>query len=117
MNNDQLNQQIKRVLEKLTKIKKLFLCIGFFFWVIASRARHFMVGPFVSQHSRVHWLDTHRRARRLERSLLYLLFPLAMLLLEPREYATWAAVFGCFTAMTVPLISLRYLLRAYWVRG
>jgi hypothetical protein len=64
--------------------------------------------------ARIHWLGGPQRPRRLERPLLYLLFPIAMLLLKPREYATWAAIFGGFTAMMVPIISIRYILRAHW---
>lgn len=39
------------------------------------------------QRSRAHWIGNHRRPLRLERSSIVLLFLLAMLLLEPREYA------------------------------
>jgi len=31
-----------------------------------------------------------------------------MLLLEPREFAVWAAIFGGFTAMVFPLLFFHY---------
>jgi hypothetical protein len=60
--------------------------------------------------ARVHWIGARRRPRLFERPLLYLLFPIAMLLLEPREYAVWAAIFGGFTAMVFPLLYFHYQL-------
>ena len=60
--------------------------------------------------SRAHWIGNHRRPLRLERSSIALLFLLAMLLLEPREYAVWSAIFGGFTAMVFPLLFFHYQL-------
>lgn len=110
MNNDpQLNQRIKRVLERLTKIQKMLFWFRLLLWLIAYRARRYLAGLFVSSRSRAHWIGSHRRPRRLERPLLYFLFPVAMVLLEPREFATWAAIFGGFTAFCVPLFSIYWL--------
>jgi hypothetical protein len=57
---------------------------------------------------RAHWIGSGRR--RLERPAIILLFLGAMLLLEPREYATWAAIFGGFTAMLFPFLFFHYQL-------
>ena len=81
-----------------------------------ERLKHFLIGLFFSPRAQVHWLGSRRRPRRLERPAILLLFMCAIILLEPREYAIWAAIFGGFAAMTVPFISLRYILRAHWIK-
>lgn len=63
-----------------------------------------------STRSQCHWIGPRRRARRAQRKLTVLLFLAAMVLLEPREYATWSAIFGGFTAMIVPVLAVFRLL-------
>jgi hypothetical protein len=118
MSNDpHLNQRIKRVLKKLTKIQKLFFWFRLLLWLVAYRARRYMAGLFVRPRSRVHWAGRRQRLPRPERSFIFLVFAIAIVLLKPREYAVWATISGGFTAMMVPFISLQYLLRAHWVRS
>jgi hypothetical protein len=115
-NDHRQNPRIRRVLDKLSEHQKKVLCLRLIIWLVAFHLRQISVHIQMSARSRAHWLGYHHRPRRLERLLLYLLFPVAMLLLEPREYATWAAIFGGFTAMTIPIISIRYILRAHQVQ-
>jgi hypothetical protein len=98
------------------------------FTCIQSRWRRFLIKTVLtimswlnefrrerSRH-RVHWIGRRQRPQRPERAFIVLMFAIAITLLEPYEYAVWATIVGGFTALTIPFISLRYILRAHWVR-
>lgn len=70
----------------------------------------YFLNQFTSPRSRFHWIGSRQRGRRLERQLIILLFLSAATFLEPREYATWAAICGGLTAMLIPFLFLRYQL-------
>jgi hypothetical protein len=65
--------------------------------------------------AKYHWIGKQSRLQRPERAFIILVFAIAIILLEPYEYAVWATVVGGLTAMTIPFISLRYILRAHWI--
>lgn len=113
----QQNPRIKRVLKKLTKIQKLFFWLRLLLWLVVYRARQYMVGLFVRPRSRAHWIGKRSRLQRPERAFIVIMFAIAIILLEPYEYAVWATVIGGFTALMVPVISFRYLLRALWIES
>src|SRR5690349_7560883 len=108
----QQNQRIRLALSRFSKIHKRWFWFRLLCGLAAYRARRLIAGLFVPPRSRVHWLGHHRRPRRLQRQAIVLLFLLAMTLLEPREYATWAAVFGGFTALTIPFLTLHRVVQA-----
>lgn len=64
----------------------------------------------IRPRARFHWIHPRQRARRLERRLIVLLFLIAMILLEPREYAMWAAIWGGVTAIVVIFNSVFFLI-------
>lgn len=67
---------------------------------------------------RAHWVGKPPRSR-WDIPVIGLLFVGAMLLLEPREYATWAALWGGSVAIIVNLCTAYRLLprrRAHWIR-
>ena len=77
-------------------------------------------GKWGRRRSRAHWIGKRRRWRRLERTGIVALFLAAMFILEPREYATWAAIWGGATAILFSFYSLYRLVprrRAHWIDG
>lgn len=114
-NDHHLNQRIKRALEKLTKFQKRFFWFRLILWLVAYRVRRYFARLFVRRRSRVHWIGKRSRLQRPERAFIFLVFGIAITLLEPYEYAVWATVIGGFTAMIIPFLSLRYILRAHWI--
>lgn len=72
---------------------------------------------FLSPRARVHWVGSHRR-RRLERPLIILLFLVAMLILQPREFAWWATMIGGATSIYLTLYSVALVIprkQYHWV--
>ena len=68
--------------------------------------------------ARAHWVGHHRRPVRPERLLILFLFVTAIILLEPREFATWAAIWGGITAIIVILVTIHAFIprkRTRWV--
>jgi hypothetical protein len=76
-------------------------------WMIA-----YCRDKLINRRGRAHWLGKRSRLQRPERAFIFLTFLGAITLLEPYEYAVWATVTGGITALAVPFVSIRYILRA-----
>src|ERR1044072_8529496 len=96
--DDQLNQQIRRTLKRLPKTRKVLLYLRLLIRVTLFRASRRLMAWFKRPRSRAHWVGSQRR-RRLERPMIILLFLCAILFLEPRQFATWAATWGGLTSV------------------
>ena len=118
-NSDQLNQRIKRVLERLTKAQKKYLYARLLLWLIVSRVRQFVYRLFKSRpRARAHWISKRPRAARPHRVYIILTFALAILCLEPYEYAVWSVTVGGATSWMVTVHSIYRVFsrnRAHWI--
>jgi hypothetical protein len=85
-------------------------------WVRLKRVVGYWRGKMIRPRRSLHWIGKRSRLQRPERAFIFLMFVIAIILLEPYEYAVWATIAGGFTAMMVPVISVRYVLRAHWVK-
>ena len=90
----QLDQQIRRALKKIPKIRKIFFLIEL--WL--------RVGSYKTYNSRarseVHWLGSHR-PRRPERLFIVVVYAWAIVLLEADQFLIWCIVWGALVAIFV----------------
>lgn len=105
-NNDPLDRRIKRALKKLTKLQKRFFWFRLLLWLVAYSARRYVAGLFVRPRAQVHWVGSHRRSRRRERTAAISLLITAIVLLEPYEFALWSLISGAALSLFLILASL-----------
>jgi len=105
-NNDPLNRRIKRVLNKLTRTQKILLYFRLLVRLVIYRIGQFATQSLSSPRARAHWVGHQRRPVRPERHMITLLFLCAIVFLEPRDVAVWAAIWGGVTSMFVVLATV-----------
>lgn len=60
------------------------------------------IGIFHSPRAKAHWIGNRNRPSRLERPLLFLLIPAAILILEPQQFVLWSIIWGgAFSLFTI----------------
>lgn len=96
---------------KLLQLSKLELYkILFYAWFVLLRHRLKSYFYHRKPRAHVHWIGNHRRLRRLERPLMVFVFLGALILLEPREVATWSAMWGGATSIFILLHTIFILI-------
>ena len=95
--------------EKLSQIKSPWLRFYITFLIVFFYCRDKFRGP----RARAHWVGYRRRPVRPERHMIALLFFCAMIFLEPRDVAVWAAIWGGVTAIVVIMATIYIFSQPY----
>jgi hypothetical protein len=77
-----------------------------------------LLNLFIPKRARVHWVGGPRKSHHLERLLITILFPCAVIILRTQEFIVWATVIGGVASIYLTLYGLWRLIprkRAHWI--
>lgn len=118
--DDHINQRIKHALKKLPATRKIILYVELRTRIVCYTLSRFLRDNLASSRARIHWIGGQDRPRRPERALIAFVVYGAMIVLCPRDYATWAAFWGGGAAIFLNLYTVYQLIprrRAYWINS
>lgn len=109
--HNQLEQQIKRALRKVPRVRKVFLIIELWLKVVFYKACNFC------PRTHIHWIGAPRPKRRERLFFVTVIFG-AMAALETNQFLLWSIFWGWMTSVYVIVQSVLSLIprkEHHWV--